>query len=301
MIQRFKAAKTKKQAQAALILNVPGIFLILTLCCFCGLVIYANYSTCDPLTLGKISSPNQYITFYVLENFNQIPGMIGIFLGAIFCSSLSSLSSSQNSMSMIIWEDFMKLSPYFRKLSDKKSLTVNKLIVLIGGILCVLFTYVISLSSSNLMQLSQSLTGALNAPLLGLFLMSLFFSCSNRYGAISGVIVGFLATGWISIGAQIFSPKYPRLNVSIEACFNDSIYYNTTTDFVFTFNPEPFTGFNKIYSISYLWYTTIGILVTMISGLIVSVATGGLRNKVDRSLLIYDICSCFKFKSMSRK
>ena len=33
------------------------------------------------------------------------------------------------------------------------------------------------------------------------------------------------------------------------------------------------SGFNKIYSVSYLWTATIGILVTILVGLVVSLAT----------------------------
>ncbi len=41
MVQRFSAAKNVKVAQFAMLLNVPGIFFLVSLCCFTGLVLYA--------------------------------------------------------------------------------------------------------------------------------------------------------------------------------------------------------------------------------------------------------------------
>ena len=40
-------------------LNVPGLILIVTLCCLDGLVIFAVYSGCDLIQSGKITSNDQ--------------------------------------------------------------------------------------------------------------------------------------------------------------------------------------------------------------------------------------------------
>ena len=91
-------------------------------------------------------------------------------------------------------------------------------------------------------------------------------------------------------GAFVVKPTYPKLNVSIEACFNDSIYANTTTKLNQLINIENNSdGLNKFYSLSYMWYTAFGALITIIFGLIISIATGGLKNKVDKKYIILDL------------
>lgn len=40
-------------------MNVPGLILIVTLCCLDGLVIFAVYSGCDLIQSGKITSNDQ--------------------------------------------------------------------------------------------------------------------------------------------------------------------------------------------------------------------------------------------------
>jgi sodium-dependent multivitamin transporter 6 len=261
---------------------------------FSGLAIFTIYHKCDPLFTHKISTPNQYLTYFIENHFSSIPGMVGLFLGAVFCSSLSSLSSAQNSSAAIVWRDFMLLFSYFRNLSDKESLTVNKLIVLASGVLCGIFTYIISFSSKNLLQISITLNGSFNAPLLGLFCLSLFFSCTNKYGAIAGMLAGQLMTFWVSLGAMAVEPVYPRLPVSIESCFNETLYPNLYSP-VITFDSQVtnYTGINKFYSLSYNWYTAFGTIITIVVGLFVSLFTGGQMQSVDQSFILYDLLECF--------
>lgn len=80
MIQRFSAAKTKKTAQVALLLNIPGIILLISICCFTGLVLYANFYDCDPLgnrVNSGVENPNQLLPYFVMQKFNSIPCIPG--------------------------------------------------------------------------------------------------------------------------------------------------------------------------------------------------------------------------------
>lgn len=200
MIQRFQAAKSKKKAQLALILNIPGVFFITTLCSATGLILYSVYFTCDPLSTGSVKNPNQLISYYVINNFSALPGVSGLFLGALFCAALSSVSSTLNSQSAILWNDFFKSFQYFASFDDKKSLRANKIIVLICGLVCTCLSFLISTIGGNLTQISASINGALIGPIVGLFLLGLLFSNTNKYGVITGVIIGFLSGCFLLIG-----------------------------------------------------------------------------------------------------
>lgn len=50
-------------------LNVPGLILIVTLCFFDGLVIFANYAFCDLRVEKKITS-NDQVNFFIVKTFN---------------------------------------------------------------------------------------------------------------------------------------------------------------------------------------------------------------------------------------
>ncbi len=295
-LQRFQAAKSEKQAKLAILYNTPGLLLITGMCCFSGLIIYAKYHNCDPLYTKDITTPNQYLSYYVLENFSMIPGMIGVYLGGIFCSSLSSLSSYLNSQASIFFQDFLLLFEYFRRLNDKDCVKVNKLIVIISGFLIAALTYAISSSGNNLIQLSSSLNGTFNGPIVGLFLLSMFFSIANKYGAWGGFFIGLGINLWANIGALVVEPIYPPLDVSVYACFdNRTMSFNSTTISFAHLAFEP-TGFNKFYALASNFYTTFGAITTVLTGILISICTGGLENKVDKSLFIYDLSKFLKKK-----
>jgi SSS family transporter len=301
MIQRFQAVKTKKLAQKALLLNIPGIFLIMSLCCFNGLILYATYYSCDPLTARKdvIKSSNQLIGFYVLNDLQFFPGFAGLFLGSIFCGALSSVSSYLNSQASIIWNDFFKVYSFFNSLNDSKSLLANQLIVFICGIIGTSFSLIISTLGGNLVQINLSLNGSFNAPLIGLFTLGLFFPLANKNGAIFGTIAGLLASLWISFGAFIVQPYYPKLDVSIDGCQNSSLLNVTYSQRA---SPENAHGFIKFYSLSYMWYTTFGTLVTVVFGLIFSILTKKWDKHNNQAFVLLDFFGFIKFfKSFSNK
>ena len=62
--------------------------LIFSMSIFTGLIMYARYASCDPLTSGKIQKQNQLLPFYVMEIARQIPGLSGLFISGIFSAGL---------------------------------------------------------------------------------------------------------------------------------------------------------------------------------------------------------------------
>jgi len=163
MIQRFAAAKNKKTAQVALMLNIPGVILLVSFCCFSGLVLYANFYDCDPLSdkdNSGVDNPNQLLTHFVLKKFNDIPCILGLFMSSIFCASLSSLSSALNSLSACLWRDFFIRLNLLKKY-ENQSLIVTKILVVFCGIVCTCMGFLISNLGSNLIQISSTINGAL--------------------------------------------------------------------------------------------------------------------------------------------
>ena len=157
MIQRFKAAKNPKIAQKAILFNIPGIFILISLCSFSGLVIYANFAFCDPLSDSKISkvyNPNQLVPFFIKTKLSDLPGLPGLILAAIFSACLSTVSSLLSSQASILWNDILKKITYFDKFNDNQSLKIIKLIILLFGVICTIFSFLISKIGANVFQIS---------------------------------------------------------------------------------------------------------------------------------------------------
>ncbi|KAB7505302.1 hypothetical protein Anas_10627, partial [Armadillidium nasatum] len=75
--------------------------------CFSGLILYAQYWSCDPLKSGQIQNSDQILPLYVVEKLGHIPGISGLFVSGIFSGSLSTVSSSLNSLSAVTLQDYL--------------------------------------------------------------------------------------------------------------------------------------------------------------------------------------------------
>ncbi|CAF0745577.1 unnamed protein product [Brachionus calyciflorus] len=285
MVQRYSAAKTKRTAQIALLLNIPGVILLISLCCFSGLVLYANFSQCDPLTNNKqsgVSNPNQLLPYFVMQKFNKIIFIPGLFLSSIFCASLSSVSSALNSMSACIWRDYLMRINKFKNFNDVRSSRTTKIIALLCGLLCTGMGFLISRLGSNLIQISGTINGSLQAPIIGIFFLSCLFPFNNIYGLFAGALSGFVIGCWLSLGSFITKPNFPKLPVSTENCTIN--YYRSSLE------ANNLNGFDRIYSVSYMWLSPIGVFFTIVIGVIVSLVTNKIfkiKYEIDDSLIIY--------------
>ena len=58
------------------------------LACVNGLVMYAVYANCDPLTAGEIQRNGQVLLYYVTDKLHHLKGMPGFMSACIFAGSL---------------------------------------------------------------------------------------------------------------------------------------------------------------------------------------------------------------------
>jgi Na+/proline symporter len=299
MVQRFMAAKSKRTAQIALLLNIPGILMLLSICCVTGLVIFANFSQCDPLSNGQVKHPNQILPFFVSNKLNGIKGSTGLFLAAVLAAALSSVSSTLNSLASILWQDVLTRWKYFKSLNDSQSTFTTKILVILCGTLCTSLALLFVNVSSNIMQISGTINGAFTAPIIGLFILGSLVSFSNIPGAFIGTSAGLIVSIWLSLGTYLAKPKYPKLGVSLECCNSsvliacNGVYFKENSSILFQQNSKlkevsNLIRFDKIYAISYHWISLIPIIITLIVGIVISILTNGCKQKVDKKYMLFN-------------
>lgn len=123
--------------------------------------------------------------------------------------------------------------------------------------------------------------------MLGIFTLGMTVPWATSKGAIAGGLTSILFMIWIIVGAQVNMAQkrfyYPPLPTSTEDCinaknvFNQTMTYNDSLPIV---EDKPFI----LYTISFMYYTLLGFLVSMIVGIVVSFMFGSpdLR-EVDRN------------------
>jgi solute carrier family 5 (sodium-coupled monocarboxylate transporter), member 8/12 len=169
MIQRYMALKDVKTARRGQMIYVVGVTVMIFLCVYNGLLLYATYHDCDPLTTKLAKAKDQLIPLLVMEILKDFPGLPGLFIAGVFSAALSSLSTGLNAMSAVVLEDFCK--PFMKtEISEKMSLYIMRGTVLILGIVSVALVYVVQ-HMGAVLQLSMSVPTACFGPMLGVYIV----------------------------------------------------------------------------------------------------------------------------------
>ncbi|XP_073507570.1 sodium-coupled monocarboxylate transporter 1 isoform X2 [Phyllobates terribilis] len=277
----------------SLYVNLVGLWAILSCAVLSGLAMYSIYKDCDPWTAKFVSAPDQLMPYLALDILRDYPGLPGLFVACAYSGTLSTVSSSINALAAVTVEDLVK--PYFRSLSETKLSWISKGASFFYGAVCIGMAGLASLMG-GLLQAALSIFGMVGGPLLGLFSLGILFPFVNSLGAIVGLLVGFTVSLWVGIGAQIYPPlpirSLPK-PLSIEGCNFSTIDTNwtlttalpTVTDLMGDVGERPALADNW-YSMSYLYFSTIGTIIAVIVGVIVSLLSGGLKQSVNRNYLL---------------
>ena len=72
----------------ALLLSVLIIWLVAGGAILAGLVVFANYWSCDPQLTGIITEKDELVTLFVLDHLVDFVGIPGIFIASLLCGAL---------------------------------------------------------------------------------------------------------------------------------------------------------------------------------------------------------------------
>lgn len=289
MIQRYLALPTLRAARLALFIFCSGVLVMMALCGYNGLLIYATYKNCDPLTTKLAKARDQLLPLFVMDTLGDYPGLTGLFIAGVFSAALSSLSTCLNSMSAVVLEDFVK--PFVKRpLSDEAINWIMRSVVVCMGALCVCLVYVVE-HMGTVLQLTMSLEAITNGPLFGIFTIGIFMPWISGNSALTGGVVSVIAMSWISLKAQwaIASGaiKYQTKLITVDQC---DYHFDRTG---LSMSPANMTDLNAaaneifpLYRISYMWFTCLGTLITIFIAILYSCLAGGHDTKsVDAELL----------------
>uniref|UniRef100_A0A182NQG4 Sodium/solute symporter n=1 Tax=Anopheles dirus TaxID=7168 RepID=A0A182NQG4_9DIPT len=274
MIQRYLSLPSVAAGRRALWIFVFGVCLLMSLCSYCGLLIYATYQNCDPLTTKLARAKDQLLPLFVMDILRDLPGLPGLFVAGVFSAALSSLSTCLNSMSAVILEDFVK--PFVEKPLSQRTINWIMRSVVVGvGALCAALVFVVE-KMGTVLQLTMSLEAITNGPLLGTFTIGILIPWVESRSALTGGIFGVIFMSWLSLKAQYWVATgtivFPHKPMSVEGCTYefDRALVNATSTSVYTTD-----DIFPLFRVSYMWYTFLGAAVTILVSLLCSVLLFG--------------------------
>uniref|UniRef100_H2YWR6 Sodium-coupled monocarboxylate transporter 1 n=1 Tax=Ciona savignyi TaxID=51511 RepID=H2YWR6_CIOSA len=283
-VQRYLSCRSAKDAKIALVFNWLGLVLLNGLAVMTGIVLYAYYKDCDPLSVGQVKVRDALLPYMVLEIFKDNPGVPGIFLASIYSGSLSTISTAITALSSVTIHDFLK--PHFAW-KEKTFTNISIGLIFVYGLLLILFAYLTS-KLGGLLQAAISILGLLGGPLVGLFSLGVLFPFVNSIGALSGLVVGIGMNVWVFVGSKYYPPPPHFANELPRSCPISSNVTSNYTDVVTTSAAQYMNNTTpqrppvaSVWSMSYMYYSAFGFCFVIIVGLIISLITGGYKQRKD--------------------
>lgn len=81
------ALRSQKAAKSSVKVYVIGITILTSMCIYNGLLLYATYFDCDPLTTKLAQAKDQLVPLLVMNTLKDLPGLPGLFLAGVFSGS----------------------------------------------------------------------------------------------------------------------------------------------------------------------------------------------------------------------
>jgi sodium-coupled monocarboxylate transporter 8/12 len=274
MIQRYMALKDVHVARRCQIVYLVGIIILNLMCYYNGLLLYAYFYGCDPLTTKLAKEKDQLMPLLVMSILNDIPGMPGLFIAGVFSAALSSLSTALNSFSAVVLEDFYK--PFAKgEVSERSSAIIMRATVLVVGVVSVALVYVVQ-HMGSVLQLSMTVPSIAFGPMLGIYIIGMCIPHIGKratfYGALTGcaAMIAFIAKVQTEIASG--NMKYPTKPVSTDSCA-----YNFTTPAANSTSinvDSPEDAERNFFHISFMYYTLLGALIVVSSSFVYSLIVG---------------------------
>ncbi|XKL67589.1 hypothetical protein PGB90_003080 [Kerria lacca] len=274
-VQRYVSMNSYKSAAMALLLSCPILITFMSSLCLAGLCLFYFYRNCDPIKDGRIESADQLVPLYVMDRFNNIPGLTGLFVAGIFSASLSTVSAAVNSLAAVTLEDYVKPAytyMYKKELNNKNS-TLTKTLAMGYGFLCLIVALLVR-NYDSLLQNCFVVFGIVGGPLFALYTSGIMIPFVNQFGALIGFVVGLVFCFIIGFGGP--KPKPVPLPTIIDGCETNvtSVIRQTLikniTNTTFTNEYKKTSDYYYIFRISYLYYIVLGFLITFVLNILIS-------------------------------
>ncbi|KAK8740680.1 hypothetical protein OTU49_002649, partial [Cherax quadricarinatus] len=204
------------------------------------------------------------------DSLSSVPGLPGLFVACIFSGALSTISSGVNSQAAVTWEDAFSNIPMFAKLTSTRQALFTKFLALGYGFLAVGLAFLAG-NLGGILQAAIAVTSSVDGPLLAVFIMALFMPFTNSKGACSALVVGTAVALSFSFGATILGITPEILPTSTDAC-----PANLTIPLPSDTHPVRVSDLQypqKIFGLSYTQLGSLGLVVGLVVGVLVSFLT----------------------------
>jgi len=190
VVQRYLTAKTDRGAIRASMMGILLTVPVWMIFMFIGTALFVFYKQ-QPLPEGLRA---EAVFPYFIKT--RLPvGVVGLILSAMISAAICSLSADLNSLAAVGVEDYYKKAR--PNLPDKHYLKSSRIIVVFSGLLTVLIgIFYVKAGSEGVLGIIFTLYAIFSGGIVGIFLLGLFSSRTNRQGITIAIITCILFTAY---------------------------------------------------------------------------------------------------------
>lgn len=198
-VQRLFSAQDLKTVKSTLLVNGLMRFPITLTYCIMGLVIGTMVATQpDFRALIPLDKPDLMIPIFIREYLPH--GVIGILMVAILSATMSSLSSTINSLSAASMEDFFNRK---KQMSSVQYQQYSRWIVLFWGIVTLILAFFTGDIAKTVIEAINKIGSVFYGPILATFIAAIGFKRVHTLGANIGLLLGVL----VNVYLWLFVPQ----------------------------------------------------------------------------------------------
>jgi SSS family solute:Na+ symporter len=198
-IQRYLTASSDKEAKKSAmwggLIYIPVSMLFL----FIGTALFSFYRE-NPGMLPDNFQADRILPFFIVHNLPA--GLKGILIASIFAAGMSTISTSVNSSATVILND------YFKKKTSPEGKEKREMVILyISSLVFSIISIGIAIAMIGVQSALEAwwkLASVFSGGMLGLFLLGFFTKKTGNKAAVTGVVLGILVIGWMSLSPVLF-------------------------------------------------------------------------------------------------
>ena len=245
IVQRLLSCRSLGDARKAIIGSAFFVMVQFAVFLVVGALLWSYYGGADVAGLG-LSRLDEVFPKYIVE---QLPiGVSGLVLAGILAAAMSTLSSSLNALASSSMTDLF--GKRVSKMTDSAALRLSKIMTLGWAVVFVVFATLFENMQNPVVELGLSIASFTYGALLGAFLLGLAFPRVKERQAMIAFVCSVVAMVLIIFG----------------------VWISADGQWIFQFNPtaEAKSALG-LTPIAWPWYTTLGSLITMGIGSLLSI------------------------------
>jgi Na+/proline symporter len=212
MVQRYLAARSRRQAASALIASGFVIVAQFALFLFIGVSLWVFFGV-FPVSGVAIRSDERF-TYFIIHYLPT--GVLGLVIAAIFSAAMGTLAGSLNASAATIVNDLYR--PFTGLTDEKHLMRISRAMTVLWGCVLTAVAFGARELEDNVVNNALAIASFVSGILLGLFLLGILTRRVGQSAALAGVLAGLMAVSFAKFGTPLAWPWFALVGSST-VCF----------------------------------------------------------------------------------